>query len=104
MRKTWTEQEEGSKAVELCSKYGTSVETIEGREAAFWLDRGHRIIIDLIKQPGTLEGLPEKSKKYFKDKLEYERLWQEGKVKKLFDFYQTKDERMKYWESKEVRC
>ena len=94
VRATWKQKEQESQMSILCAKHGTSPEIKDGRDAALSLERGWQSIKEIIKRPGAIDGLLERSRRYFRDKLEFEEKWQEGEIGSIWNFYQTKDERL----------
>lgn len=78
--------------IKLCHKWA-----VADINAARMCENAHQHILNIIKCPNAMDGMKTSSRIYFAQKIEFEDLYKRGIVKSLWDFYQTKDERMKFW-------
>jgi len=83
-----------SNDTKLCRKWATN-DILNANT----LESAHQHILSSVRLPGAMENRLKASQVHFAQKIEFEQFYQRGIVKSLWDYYQTKDERMKFWRS-----
>lgn len=85
-----------NKESKLCEKWDVNSSII-----ALSLENTHQFILNVVKRLGALSNMKKSSQVYFATKIQFEDEWRKGIVRNLWGFYQTHDERMKFWRNLE---